>query len=80
MFCTHSRGWLIAPGPGMEDRLATALRDGATVIVSPRDALRALGKPMGATDHMADSAELIAFRVRDSAASTGSDDAGLANR
>jgi Dolichyl-phosphate-mannose-protein mannosyltransferase len=82
MFCTGSRGWLIGPGPGMEDRLAAALRDGATVVVSPREAVHALAKPMLATDRIADSADFVAFRVtRDSAAPMiGSGDASMPDR
>jgi hypothetical protein len=76
MFCTGTRGWLISPGPGMDERFAAALREGATVVVTPRTAAHALPDTILATRPLADSADLAAFRVpRDStAAMTGHGD------
>ena len=70
MFCTGSRGWLIQAGPGLSDRLAMALRDGATVVVSPRQAVHTLPPAILATLPVADSADLVAFRVPRATAST----------
>ena len=70
MFCTGSRGWLIQDGPGLSDRLAMALRDGATVVVSPRQAVHTLPPAILATLPVADSADLVAFRVPRATAST----------
>jgi Dolichyl-phosphate-mannose-protein mannosyltransferase len=64
MFCTGSRGWLIPPGPGIEDRLTRALSEGATVVVAPMATAQTLPKAILATTPVADSADFIAFRVR----------------
>lgn len=63
MFCTGSRGWLINPGHGIADRLANALRDGATVVVSPLANAGALPNDIRETGPIADSADFIAFRI-----------------
>jgi Dolichyl-phosphate-mannose-protein mannosyltransferase len=64
MFCTGCRGWLIQPGAGLNERLATALRDGATIVVAPTTAVHLLPEAIVATHPAADSSDFVAFRVR----------------
>jgi hypothetical protein len=63
MFCTGSHGWLLQPGDGVMDRLAAALRDGATVVVSPTATASTLPAGIRATTPLAASADFVAFRV-----------------
>ncbi len=63
MFCLSARGWLIAPGDGARDRLDAALRDGATVIVSPRDSVHVLPASIQSATPLAATVGFLAFRV-----------------